>query len=157
MEKVGKFKKIDKDKFIREGDYDNIKLPVRQTKGSAGYDFYAPYSFSIEPGARQEVHSGVKCKIKNGWVLTIHGRSSLGTKGIRLTTTVGIIDSDYYSNPTNDGEIHLGLWNTTDKMVSFKQGDRIAQGIFLPFGITENDEPLTQERVGGFGSTNKEN
>ena len=154
MEKVGKFKKIDKDKFIDQKAYDSIQLPKRATIGSAGYDFFAPYDFTIEPKSSFTVHSGIKCKIKGGWVLMVHGRSSLGIKGLRLNTTVGIIDSDYYSNPQNDGEIGIGLVNTTDKRFEFKAGDRLAQGIFVPYGITTDDD-VTDTRVGGFGSTGK--
>lgn len=150
---------------ITEGDlktireiYDNIKLPQRATVGSAGYDFFAPTDFQIACDDSINIPTGIRCKISDGWVLTAYPRSGHGFKfGIRLANSVGVIDSDYYF-ADNEGHIFVKLVNESvlgwRKEFKVNQGDAMCQGIFLPFGITENDEAEGQ-RTGGFGSTDK--
>ena len=94
--------------------------------------------------------------MNNGWLLAIFPRSGLGFKfRMQLNNTVGIIDSDYYYSD-NEGHIFIKFTNATNenKTISIKSGDGIAQGIFLPFGITEDDS-CEEKRNGGFGSTDK--
>jgi dUTP pyrophosphatase len=126
--------------------FEGIKLPARATTGSAGYDFFAPEDVTL-PGV---IKTGVRVKIAPGYVLCIFPRSGLGFKyGVKLVNTVGIIDSDYY-NAENEGHIIIKL--DSDTPITIKKGERFAQGIFLPFGITINDRAVG-ERTGGFGST----
>ena len=128
-------------------------LPSRSTKGSAGYDIYTPFDILAEPGEIIKIPTGIKCMIDNCWVLEIVPRSSLGFKyGMRLNNTVGVIDSDYYNNENNEGHIWIKFKNDGNKMMKLKEGDRICQGLFIPFGITYDDNVDT-ERTGGFGST----
>ena len=130
-------------------------LPTRASKESAGYDFHSPVDGCIEPGAVVEFSLEVKVQIKPFEFLFIPPRSSLGFKGdnhVALTNTVGIIASDYYNNPDNEGEIRLKLKNFGDKPFYFKKNDRLVQGIFLSFDITEDDD-VEESRQGGLGST----
>lgn len=136
--------------------YNAIKLPTRATMGSAGYDFHSPVSFELKPNETINIPTGVRVKMNEGWVLTIYPRSGLGFKfRMQLNNTVGIIDSDYYYSD-NEGHIFIKFTNATNenKVISVSAGDGIAQGIFLPFGITEDDD-VTEKRNGGFGSTGK--
>ena len=88
-------------------------------------------------------------------VLEIYPRSSIGfKKGLMLINTVGIIDSDYFSNPDNDGNIGFKFKNLTDKEVVIEAGTRILQGIFKKYLVVDDDDTDT-ERVGGIGSTGK--
>lgn len=132
--------------------WNNIKLPKRATVSSAGYDFVSPIDFELNPGEEIKIPTGIRCKIDSDWVLTIHPRSSLGFKyQIGLANTTGIIDSDYY-NSDNEGHIMVKLINRGNKVFSSKEGYKIVQGIFMPYGITVDDN-TNRERTGGFGST----
>jgi dUTP pyrophosphatase len=132
--------------------YDNIQLPSRATTGSAGYDFKSPFDISLHPGATVKVPSGIRVKINEGWWLACVPRSSLGFKyQLRLDNTVGVIDSDYYYS-NNEGHIFFKLTNCGDKALTIKHGDNFVQGIFLPYGVTYDDQ-VTAARDGGIGST----
>lgn len=136
--------------------YDSIKLPKRATQGSAGYDFYSPIDFELKPNETICVPTGIRVKMNGGWVLTIYPRSGLGFKfRMQLNNTVGVIDSDYYYSD-NEGHIFIKFTNATNenKTICVSQGNGMAQGIFLPFGITEDDD-VSEIRNGGFGSTGK--
>lgn len=140
------------DEDIQEA-YDNIKLPQRATKDSAGYDFYSPLSFTLSPNSTIKIPTGIRCKMKSGWVLKCYPRSGLGFKyRLQLNNTVGIIDGDYY-NSDNEGHIFAKLTNANDeKIVNVKSGEGFMQGIFVEYGITYDDE-AAGIRNGGFGST----
>ncbi|MBS6954253.1 MAG: deoxyuridine 5'-triphosphate nucleotidohydrolase [Enterocloster asparagiformis] len=138
-------------------EYESIKLPERKTVGSAGYDFFSPYGFTLEPDETITIPTGIRCRIDDGWVLKIYMRSGLGFKyGLRLINGTGIIDSDYY-NSDNEGHIQIKLINDSSirKTVKINAGDSIAQGIFIPFGLTVSDH-ASGVRNGGFGSTDME-
>lgn len=135
---------------------DDVILPKRATKGSAGYDFFAPFDFSLSPGETITVPTGIRARIAEGWVLTVYPRSGLGFKyRLMLNNTVGIIDSDYYFSD-NEGHIFIKITNCSSegKTLEVKKGEGFAQGIFLEFGITA-DDVASEVRNGGFGSTNK--
>ena len=143
------------EKTIKE-IYDNIKLPKRSTKHSAGYDFFVPAQLTLAHNSWTVIPTGIKCRMNEGWVLQIYPRSGHGFKyGIHLTNTVGIIDKDYYNNINNEGHIMVKLINDsimTYESLKLNGGDAFCQGILLPFGITEDDES-DATRTGGFGST----
>lgn len=151
------FEKVSKTEFLKYGSleaYQEIILPKRGTKSSAGYDFFLPKALSLKPKERVIIPSGIKAYMQSDEVLFIVIRSSLGIKsGIRLLNQVGIIDSDYYNNKANEGHILLAIENTSEKEVSFAVGDRLAQGIFLKYLESESEEMPQQKRVGGIGST----
>ncbi len=129
------------------------RLPRRATAGSAGYDFFAPRAFCLRPGETLKIPTGVRARIDDGWVLMLFPRSGLGFKyRLQLNNTVGVVDADYFG-AKNEGHIFVKLTNAGDRPVSVAAGEAFCQGVFLPFGLTEDDESGA-ERVGGFGSTN---
>ena len=129
-----------------------IPLPKRSTRGSAGYDFVSPFETVIPAGGKTVIPTGIRCEMKEGWVLMIFPRSGMGFRHqIRLSNTVGIIDSDY-AFAQNEGHILVSLRNPTDQDLVIGKGDRFCQGIFLPYGLAEEGETLA-DRTGGFGST----
>ena len=136
--------------------YPPVQLPVRADSRSAGYDFFSPTDVTILPKQKVVLWTNVKAYMQPDEVLEVYPRSSLGVKqGIMLANTVGIIDSSYYGNPQNDGNIGLALYNTSGTAVEIKRGDRIAQGIFKKYLVADNDITITEERQGGFGSSGK--
>jgi len=159
---VAEFKKVSEKQFkedlkalldIEDNCYLNVKLPVRATVGSAGYDFYSPISICLKPGEIAKIPTGIRCKIESGYVLELYPRSSLGFKyQMCLLNTVGIIDSDYY-NADNEGHIIVGVINRGNKDLTINVGDRFVQGVFLAYYLASGDES-NAERHGGFGSTN---
>lgn len=130
------------------------KLPKRKTKDSAGYDFFMPYDEVLQPNEKKLIWTNVKACMERGEVLEVHIRSSLGMKGLELANTVGIIDADYFENPSNDGNIGICIKNTSDVPFLFTAGESIAQGIFKHYLITDDDDCI-EERTGGIGSTGK--
>lgn len=136
--------------------YENILLPKRATKGSAGYDFFIPVDVSLKPNETIKIPTGIRAYINEGWVLAIFPRSGFGFKyRLQLNNTVGIIDQDYYY-ATNQGHIIIKMTNDTNENKTFeiKASQGFVQGIFLPFGITFDDE-ANETRTSGFGSTTK--
>ena len=134
--------------------YERVKLPKRATVGSAGYDFFAPFNFDLASGKTIEIPTGIRVDIDEDWFLAIIPRSGLGFKyRMQLDNTIGIIDSDYYHSD-NEGHIWIKLTNDSkqDKLLRVSAGDGIAQGVFLPYGITRSDK-ANGIRNGGFGST----
>ena len=134
--------------------YDKIKMPKRATTGSAGYDFFTPIPFSLEPNHTIKIPTGIRCIMEYEWVLKLYPRSGLGFKyRLQLNNTVGIIDSDYYYSD-NEGHIFAKITNDSNesKAVHLKEGDGFMQGIFLQYGVTVDDD-TDGIRNGGFGST----
>lgn len=131
-----------------------ITLPKRGSKYSAGYDFYLQESVTIPPRASVLVWTDVKAYMQEDEVLKMYVRSSVGTKlGVVLKNGTGIIDSDYYSNENNDGNIGICLRNTNhSQTVTLEKGERVAQGIFQKYLVADEDN-TESERTGGFGST----
>ena len=153
FEKIS-FEQFKKDIIDSRELYDNYELPVRKTKYSAGYDFIAMQDFEIKPGEIKKIPTGYKAKFQTDEMLLILVRSSMGFKyNVRLCNQVGLIESDYYNNPDNEGHLFVKLQNEGDKVFSVKKGEGYAQGIFTKF-LTCGDTPLS-ERTGGIGSTNK--
>jgi dUTP pyrophosphatase len=170
MERIAKFETITRARFIQdftdtfpdmtvenaETAYASLSLPVRATKGSAGYDFRSTRDFTLAPGESIKIPTGIRVRMREDHCLMIFPRSGLGFKyRLQMNNTVGIIDSDYY-NSDNEGHIFIKITNDSKegKVVTLKAGDAFAQGIFMRFGITEDDEVFA-ERNGGLGSTSK--
>ena len=131
---------------------EEIPLPRRATAGSAGYDFVSSLTVTMQPGESALIPTGIRACIQPGWVLLLFPRSSLGFKhNVRLSNTVGVVDSDYY-DAKNEGHIHLKLFNAGDHTVTIQAGERFCQGVFVPYGIAEGDD-TDAGRVGGMGST----
>ena len=132
--------------------YEAIKLPKRATAGAGGYDFFLPFALRLDANQSVRIPSGIRCSMCEGWVLTLYPRSSLGCRyQLRLDNTVGVIDADYYG-ADNEGHILIQLTNGSCQTLSLAPGSAFVQGVFLPFGITDDDDAGTR-RSGGFGST----
>ena len=170
MRRIAKFHKVSPAQFAKDWKdtfptadekeilsvYENIRLPLRATAGSAGYDFFAPVDLVLAPGETIKIPTGVRVWMEQDWVLKCYPRSGLGFKyRLQLNNTVGIIDSDYY-NSDNEGHIFAKLTNDSneDKTVTVHAGEGFMQGIFVQYGITVDDE-ASAVRNGGFGSTTK--
>lgn len=160
MQRIAKFDFVSLEEATKNNitaeEYCKLKLPQRATKGSAGYDFYAPFDFSLNPGETIKIPTGIRAQMQENYVLMLFPRSSLGFKyRLQLNNTVGIVDSDYFYSD-NEGHIFIKITNDSNegRSVEVHSGEAFAQGIFLSFGITMDDE-VTTSRNGGFGSTNK--
>lgn len=147
---------VGSDTDIRQ-EYEDIKLPQRATIDSAGYDFYSPCSFSLEVGETIKIPTGIRVRIDTPQTfLMIVPRSSLGFKyRLQLDNTVGVIDSGYFYSD-NEGHIFAKLTNSSNenRKLEINKGDAFMQGIFVRFGITEDDN-ATAIRNGGCGSTDR--
>ncbi len=163
MNKIAQFEKVSYDCFAAgfsgedpRGAYDRIVLPKRATTGSAGYDFYLTRDICLKPSETVLIPTGIRARMDEGWVLMLFPRSGLGFKfRLQLNNTVGIIDSDYYFSK-NEGHIFCKITNDSkeEKTLVLKEGEAFCQGIFLPFGLTVDDN-AEGIRDGGFGSTDK--
>ena len=161
MNRIAHFFSVSREQLSKDWNFDcpapaEIRLPRRATSGSAGYDFFAPAAFELAPGETILLPTGVRAKMDDGWVLMLFPRSGLGFKyRLQLNNTVGVIDSDYFY-AKNEGHIMLKLTNDSNegKTLSVAAGDAVAQGVFLPYGITADDD-AEGVREGGFGSTDR--
>lgn len=147
-----RFFEVVKDEF-RKNSKVEIQLPTRATEHSAAYDFYSPVNVTIQPNEMTMIWTDVKASMYYDNVLLLNVRSSMGKYPIMIANTQGWIDSDYYSNVDNDGNIGIRLLNLGKTPYEIKIGDRIAQGMFVKFGTVKNDD-AKGVRAGGFGSTN---
>lgn len=163
MERVALFERVSFEQYVKDCTasghwnstaklreyWESIKLPTRATSGSAGYDFYMPFEYAVSK-APITIPTGIRCKIKPGWVLICCPKSGLGCKyKMELDNTLGVIDSDYYSS---DNEGHIMFRFRTETPTILKAGQKFMQGILLPFGVTD-DDASESIRNGGFGST----
>jgi len=119
-----------------------------------GYDFYNPVRIEIEPHTLKLIKTGIKAQFPSDMALKLYNRSSNPKKkGVFLANGVGIVDSDYYGNPDNDGEIGFMFYNFTDNTTVFEAGDKLGQGIFEKYYTVTNEDEITAERKSGWGST----
>ena len=134
-------------------DTDNVILPERKTKKSAGYDFSTPLKIRIPAKSKLMVWTNIKAFMQDDEVLLIFIRNSIGIKkGLGLANGTGIIDADYFNNSDNEGNIGISLVNDTNEDVVLEKGERFAQGIFLNYLMSDNGNSH-HDRDGGFGST----
>lgn len=131
-----------------------IQLPTRSDKRSAGYDFYSPIDLTIAPNENKLFFTDVKAYMEEDEVLQIYVRSSMGKIPVVIANGTGIIDSSYYGNPSNDGNIGFRLLNLGKEDYVIHKGDRIGQGVFQKYLIVD-DDTANGERTGGFGSSGK--
>ncbi|MDN6639332.1 MAG: dUTP diphosphatase [Tetragenococcus sp.] len=152
----------------------DVHLPQRATHHSAGYDFEAAAEIvipsiwkqlltrKIDDKANTEkkikpvlVPTGIKAYMVEDEFLQLANRSSNPLKRFLLVANgVGVIDSDYYNNTDNEGHIMFQFINIGLQDVVIKKGERIGQGIFLPFLKADQDQ-TTHDRTGGLGSSDK--
>lgn len=137
--------------------YDSIVIPERKTQGSAGYDFMTPFNVRLVPGESVIFPTGIKAMMNDFNVLLVFVRSSIGLKRhCMIPNSVGVIDSDYYGNPDNDGDIMMALQNIGKAPIEIAAGERVAQGVFLMYDTVWRewkDTPPAGQRKGGIGST----
>ena len=141
---------------ICNGYEDKAVLPKRADNGSCGYDFHIISNDDtyIHPNETVKFETGVKAYMPQDEYLAVHVRSSVGIKkSIVLSNIQGIIDSDFYANPTNDGEIMIALTNIGDKVQVIEPNARVAQGIFMKYLVADKDEVVNEKRTSGIGST----
>lgn len=146
--------------------YDDIQLPKRATKHSAGYDFYVSGDVLIPMEQAGVIPTGIrwvcdKEEDKNK-VLQIYPRSGIGFRtGVRLMNTVGIIDADYWESE-NEGHIMIKLYNPMNLHsdptghLQVKNGEAIVQGVITQYYTCDDEEEVKEKRKGGMGSTDKE-
>jgi len=133
-----------------------LQLPSRKTTFSAGYDFFLPKQTCFEPGQSYKIRTGIKAFMLPDEYLALYIRSSLAIKhNLILKNCTGIIDSDYYNNPDNEGEIIVCIENIGDRALLLDAGSAFAQGIFCKYMIASNDANISERavRTGGIGST----
>jgi len=132
--------------------YNQIKLPERKTRCSAGHDFHMPYTFEIAPGGMLMIPTGVKCRMDENYVMLIFPRSSLGIKKhMSIANTVPVIDADYI-NADNEGHIFICVENRGQEVLTLKNGEAFAQAVFVEYATADGKE-IEMERNGGIGST----
>lgn len=135
---------------------DNYQLPKRMTKNSAAYDFFSPVSKIIEPNGVLKISTGIKIFMQPDEVFHFYTRSGWGTKyGIILRNNVAVLDSDYYNNPDNEGELFITLLNTGEESFQIQKGDRFCQGLFQKYLVAGTEFDTEKERKGGLGSTGR--
>ena len=153
-QKVRGFEVVKAEFIKNQVDENEIKLPIRGDAGSAGYDFFSNDTITLNVGEKHLFWTNIKAYMQQNELLEIYIRSSLGVKyGLILSNGTGIIDSSYYGNPGNDGNIGISITNRGEEPVLVKKGDRIAQGIFKQYLVADDDQILNSSRTGGFGST----
>lgn len=130
-----------------------VQLPTRGSSKAMAYDFYANDTYTVEPNKIVKIWTDVKAYMGDNECLVINVRSSMGGK-FMLANTQGWIDSDYYSNEDNDGNIGIFLKNIGNEDITINRGDRIAQGAFFDFLVADNGN-TNDVRTGGFGSSGK--
>ena len=145
--------------IIKGWEDKNIKLPIRKTAHSAGYDTQAAEDTIIppfKPGIKPTlIKTGIKAYCKdNEWIMVANRSSNPGKKHLVLANGIGIVDADYYNNEDNDGHIMFAYFNMSDEEVTIKKGDVIGQLVFMNYLTADNDQ-ATGKRKGGFGSTSK--
>lgn len=142
-------------KEFKKYNDDEIKMPVRATKHSVCYDCYSPIDTTVEPGDTNLIFTNVKayCNHDEGFILA--STSGMGKRGIILANGIGIIESDYADNESNDGNIGFMLHNIGKETYTVKKGDKIGQIFFFKFLTVDDEVAPTETRKGGFGSTVK--
>lgn len=163
-----------------EKAFEDARLPEYSTKSSAGADFFCAVDTEIpsiwcslfrsffnresDKGTKEHgvfhptlVHTGIKASMEEDEVLELYNRSSNPKKlGLILANGVGVVDSDYYNNPDNDGEIMFAFFNLKPWTVTLKAGDKVGQGVFKKFLRPEKGLVVKGvKRCSGFGSTGK--
>lgn len=131
------------------------KMPVRATKFSVGYDFYSPIDATIAPGETKLIFTNIKAKFESNEGLILAVTSGMGKRGLILASGIGLVESDYYGNESNDGNLGFALFNHGQNDYIIKKGDKIGQAFFFNFLTVDDEAEITAVRKGGFGSTDK--
>ncbi|HEV8319068.1 MAG TPA: dUTP diphosphatase [Vicinamibacterales bacterium] len=130
-----------------------VPLPAYGTPEAAGFDLASAHDLTVAPRAIALIRTGLLIGVPPGHFLAIFARSSVPLKrGLMVANGVGVVDPDY-SGP--EDEVMIQVLNVTDRDVTVRRGDRIAQGIILPAPrVTwEEVEEIRSVTRGGFGAT----
>ena len=149
---MSRYFELVKDKYRKSTG--EVILPKRATKSSVAYDFYSPINIAISPMQSAMIWTDVKAHFNEDEALLLNVRSSMGKQPVMIANTQGWIDSDYYSNPDNDGNIGIRLFNLGNTSYVVKSGDRIAQGMFVKYLVADNGN-TDCVRKSGFGSSGR--
>lgn len=161
FEVVSKYAHLKEEGVEVEGKRLPFLMPRRATEGSAGYDFYnnSGGDIVIAPGETVKINTYIKSYMPVEVVLELLPRSSHGFQNlVRLANTVGVIDSDYYNNPDNEGLIFVKITNPerSGSTLKIPHGEAMCQGLFKGLYFTDDDaETRGGKRGGGIGSTTK--
>ena len=151
MERIRGFEVVKDEMRKTTGD---IILPKRGTSKAIAYDIYSPIDITINPMTSGMIWTDVKAYFQDDEALLINVRSSMGKQPVMLANTQGWIESDYYGNKDNDGNLGVNLFNLGQTPYEIKTGDRIAQCMFIK--RLDSDNGNTDDvRTGGFGSSGK--
>lgn len=150
FEKIS-FEQFQKDVSTERQLYESYKIPERETKYAAGYDFHAIESFTLKPGEIKKIPTGIKANMNDDEVLFLIVRSGMGFKyNVRLCNQIGVTDKDYYNNIDNEGHIFLKLENEGTKDYVVNQGDGICQGIFMKYLKVDNEDSEFSDRTSDY-------
>ena len=149
---MNRYFEVVSDKFRKNKG--EIILPTRATKSSIAYDFYSPVTITIPPMQSIMIWTDVKAHFNEDEALLLNVRSSMGKHPVMIANTQGWIESDYYNNPDNDGNIGCRLFNLSTEPYVIHVGDRIMQGMFIKYLVADNGN-TDNTRQGGFGSSGK--
>lgn len=132
--------------------HDKAVIPYYSRHGDAGMDLFAVEDYTIKPGERKLIPTGLKVEVPHGYEMQVRPKSGLAlNSGITVLNTPGTVDSGYR------GEVGVILFNVSDKSFEIKQGQKIAQAVFTKFEIVELEEAselsVSDRGSGGFGST----
>jgi len=153
------FEKISFDQFKKDIKddrelYNNYQVPDRNSKYSAGYDFYLIENIIINPGETLKIPTGIKSYMQSNEVLFLIVRSSTGCKyNVRMMNQVGVVDKDYYNNKSNEGHLFVFLQNQSSEQFILNANTKYIQGVFTYYLLADNDN-VEDERIGGFDSKN---
>ena len=147
FEKIS-FEQFKKDIFDDRELYNSYSLPRRDTASAAGYDFYSLYDYTLKPGEIMKIPTGIKATMEGDEVLFLLVRSSMGFKwNVRMCNQVGVIDSDYYNNSSNEGHLWIRIQNEGDKDYIVKKGEAMCQGVFFKYLTVDNEEEILKIRT----------
>lgn len=139
------FEKISFEQFRKDvtndyNEYENYKLPSRDSIKTAGYDIFLLSDIELKPGEIKKIPTGIKSHFEDDEVLLLIVRSSMGFKyNVRMCNQTGVVDADYYNNEDNEGHIWIRIQNEGNEVFRLKKGEAIVQGIFLKYLSTEID------------------
>lgn len=151
-----KFEKISFEQFKKditddEELYKSYRLPKRETKKAAGYDFYSLFDYTLKPGEIKKIPTGLKVAMESDEALLLLDRSSMGFKyNVRMCNQVGVIDADYYNNKDNEGHMWIRIQNEGDKDYVVKKGDGMCQAIFIKYLKVSDEKEVYSERVSDY-------
>jgi len=130
-------------------------VPKYAHEGDAGVDLYSAGNFTVKPGERVLVPTGLKMAIPCGCEGQVRPKSGLALKhGITVLNTPGTVDAPYR------GEVGVIVINHDLRAAyEIKKGEKIAQMVFNKVEhvtFTEAGElEATTRGEGGYGSTGK--